>query len=338
MPDYVHQRAARALIRPRYPDAAMTLPSHVLETSLVTTLDPPLGSGPIIVATDGSAECDAAVNATWMLAGRTCADVEVVSVLSLMPLVPELAVLAPPPQEFWEEQWAAQRLAVRLQLERLLPATCDWKSTELSSEPGAAIAAHAHAQHARLLVMGRGRHSLSERIVADETVLRVLRLSDVPVFATDPRLVELPRRIVIATDFSAYSTYAARLALSIAAPGAMIYIAHVRPKPRFGGRATDRWQRSYAVALPEMFTSFRARLDVSPEMQVEPIVLEGLPGKSLVDFAEASAADLIVSATHGYGFMNRLMLGSVATDLLRHAPCSLLCVPGSAVSHVTESQ
>lgn len=316
----------------------MTLPTHMLETSPVATLDPPLGTGPIVVATDGSEECDAAVRAAWTLAGRTCADVEVVSVLSLMPLVPELAVLAPPPREFWDEQWAAQRAAVKLQLERLLPGTCDWRRTELRSEPGAAIAEYAHAEHARLLVMGRGRHSLAERIVADETVLRVLRLSDVPVFATDPRLTDLPRRIVIATDFSAYSVYAARLALSIAAPGAMIYIAHVRPKPRFRGRATELWERSYAMALPEMFANFSRRLEASPRMQVETIVLEGLPGKALVDFAEASAADLIVSATHGYGFLNRIMLGSVATDLLRHAPCSLLCVPGAAVSHVAESQ
>ena len=316
----------------------MTLPSHVLETSPVATQDPPLGTGPILVATDGSDECDAAVKAAWTLAGRTCADVEVVSVLSLMPLVPELAVLASPPQEFWEEQWAAQRAAVKLQLQRLLPGTCDWRRTELRSEPGSAIAEYAHAEHARLLVMGRGRHSLAERIVADETVLRVLRLSDVPVFATDPRLSDLPRRIVIATDFSGYSAYAARLALTIAAPDAIVYIAHVRPKPRFRGRATDRWERSYAMDIPEMFSSFIHLLEVSRQMQVETIVLEGLPGKALVDFAEASAADLIVSSTHGYGFLNRILLGSVATDLLRHAPCSLLCVPGSAVSHVPERQ
>ena len=56
----------------------MTLPSHVLETSPVATIDPPLGTGPIIVATDGSDERDAAVKAAWRRAGQTCADVEVV--------------------------------------------------------------------------------------------------------------------------------------------------------------------------------------------------------------------------------------------------------------------
>jgi nucleotide-binding universal stress UspA family protein len=51
-----------------------------------------------------------------------------------------------------------------------------------------------------------------------------------------------------------------------------------------------------------------------------------------VELAARAHADLVVSGTHGYGFFNRLILGSVATHLVRNAPCSLLAVPGSAVT------
>jgi hypothetical protein len=57
------------------------------------------------------------------------------------------------------------------------------------------------------------------------------------------------------------------------------------------------------------------------------------PGRAVAGYAAAAGADLVVSATHGHGFLTRLVLGSVAADLLRGAPCSFLCVPGSAASH-----
>jgi hypothetical protein len=49
-----------------------------------------------------------------------------------------------------------------------------------------------------------------------------------------------------------------------------------------------------------------------------------------VEHLRSHPADLVVSATHGYGFLRRMMLGSVTAELVRSAPCSVLCVPGSA--------
>ena len=62
----------------------------------------------------------------------------------------------------------------------------------------------------------------------------------------------------------------------------------------------------------------------------EVAAITGHPGPALAEFAESVQADLVVAGTHGYGFVDRLLLGSVCTSLLRHAQCSVLGVPNSA--------
>ncbi len=62
-------------------------------------------------------------------------------------------------------------------------------------------------------------------------------------------------------------------------------------------------------------------------MTVETITLRGDPSRELLGLAKASKADLIVCGTHGQGFISRMLLGSVATTLVRGSPCPLLVVP-----------
>ncbi len=61
-------------------------------------------------------------------------------------------------------------------------------------------------------------------------------------------------------------------------------------------------------------------LDISTE------ILDGAPARVIVEEAEKWSADLIVTGSHGYGFWNRAMLGSVSGAILHHAPCSVLVV------------
>lgn len=55
-------------------------------------------------------------------------------------------------------------------------------------------------------------------------------------------------------------------------------------------------------------------------------VLTGNPKKTIVDEAENWGADLIVTGSHGYGFLDRSLLGSVSDFIVHHAPCSVLIV------------
>jgi nucleotide-binding universal stress UspA family protein len=53
-------------------------------------------------------------------------------------------------------------------------------------------------------------------------------------------------------------------------------------------------------------------------------VLHGSPGRSIPWFAERLPAALIALATHGRSGLTRISLGSVASDVVRHAPCPVL--------------
>ena len=47
---------------------------------------------------------------------------------------------------------------------------------------------------------------------------------------------------------------------------------------------------------------------------------------AIVEEAEAWGADLIVVGSHGYGFVKRMLIGSVSDAVVRYAPCSVLVV------------
>jgi nucleotide-binding universal stress UspA family protein len=56
---------------------------------------------------------------------------------------------------------------------------------------------------------------------------------------------------------------------------------------------------------------------------LETKVLTGQARAAIVDEAEAWPADLIVVGAHGYTGLRRLLLGSVASFVVAHAPCSV---------------
>ncbi len=276
----------------------------------------PLPTGPIIVATDGTPDSDSAITGAQLLAARTRAPVRLVTVVE--PVIVygfEMGTVPVDPTAYGPRR-ALQRELVHDQLRRLLPSNTQTQVATLDGNVAQVLAREAHDRHARLLVLGRGRHGLVDRMMLGETVLRLLQITDVPVLAAESGISGLPQRIIIATDFSPYSVYAARVALSMADPGATILLAHAAPRGDHLEAELDRVRREIGAE----------------NMPVETVVLSGSPGRALVDFAARSNADLVVSGTHGYGFFNRLVLGSVATQLVRGAPCSVLIVPGSAAT------
>jgi nucleotide-binding universal stress UspA family protein len=310
----------------------MPIPALELEPVVAVRDGARLPAGPIVVATDGSEESDGALRMAWALAGRTGSDVQIVSVLEPLPAASEIAALVNA-DDFRTEQRESQLAAVKAQIARVVPAECSWPVELIEGASASTLARHVAARRAGVLVMGRGRHRLPALLVGGETVLRALRFGETPVFAVEPGSTGLPRRIVIATDFSAYSIHAARVALAISAPDALVYLVHVRPHARFAGPASARWEHRYAAAVPALLEDVRDQLHAGSDVQIETIVLSGAAAPAVIEFAETAAADLIVSGTHGYGFINRLVLGSMARELLRESSVSLLCVPGSAVAH-----
>ena len=52
--------------------------------------------------------------------------------------------------------------------------------------------------------------------------------------------------------------------------------------------------------------------------------VSGDPGTTIVRYAKENNADLIVIPSHGFHGVNRMVLGSVAERVLRHAECPVL--------------
>jgi nucleotide-binding universal stress UspA family protein len=60
--------------------------------------------------------------------------------------------------------------------------------------------------------------------------------------------------------------------------------------------------------------------------KVERVVPEGPVAEQIVEHAQKVGADLIALTTHGRSGLGRLVLGSVADAVVRHAPCPVLLV------------
>lgn len=61
-------------------------------------------------------------------------------------------------------------------------------------------------------------------------------------------------------------------------------------------------------------------------LAVETVVTRGDPRFAIVEEARTWKADLVVVGSHGRSGLSALFLGSVATHVVAHAPCSVLVV------------
>jgi nucleotide-binding universal stress UspA family protein len=272
-------------------------------------------TGPVLVASDASADADAAFPLAQVIAAHSKATVQVITVMQpfTMPLY----------------GIEARASAIRDQMTRLLPMDASWPVSVLNGEPVREIIEQARRTNARVLVVGRGRHGAVDRVLGGESVLRLLQLGDTPVFAVEGGMTRLPRCVVIATEFSVFSLYAAQVAMSMIAPDATVHLVNVGPP----FVAVDPILRSQAAGYREQamegFAVLHERLE-RDDVTFTDVLLEGNASDALLNYAKTADADVIVLATHGYGFLRRAVLGSVAAELVRRGVCSLLIVPGSA--------
>ena len=87
------------------------------------------------------------------------------------------------------------------------------------------------------------------------------------------------------------------------------------------------WQRQH-----ETIADAAARRLAASGHIGETMVPMGDPAHEITQIAAHHGADLIVVGTHGNTGLRRLLLGSVARNVLLHAPCSVLVVPLPPVS------
>ncbi len=279
--------------------------------------------GPLLVATDASESADDALRAAYLIAERTGQRVEVLAVHEPLPLLAPEVQFAESPTSLSDSR-AALRTRVLAQLART-KVDFRWPLEVVSGQPPVTIANAARQLGASLVIMGLGEHGLYERLLGDEMVLRVIRLGTVPVLAVAPGFLGLPTRVLAATDFSPSAARAVALAEKLVGPRGKITLAHVLSDDLDAAN----WMRSNAAfhgTIGRAFDLVTAGLRGS-DMVVEREILAGDPAKALLERGDQLQADLLVTGSHGHGFLTRLWLGSVSQRLVRGARCSVLVAP-----------
>jgi nucleotide-binding universal stress UspA family protein len=135
------------------------------------------------------------------------------------------------------------------------------------------------------------------------------------------------RTIVHATDFSECSEAAFRLACSVARDyGARLLVLHVLRPPTataYEAGAVLLEPEGYRDELWEKLHRLQPR---QPGVPVNHRLSEGDPAAEVLALARETGCDLIVVGTHGRTGLGRLLLGSVAEQVVRKAPCPVLTV------------
>lgn len=287
----------------------------------------PSPSGPLLVATDGSAAGETAFRAASTIAAKVMADVEVMVVVEPLPL------LVPDPSTVTEPLVASPALldAVRdkvlVALREIAPEQLKWRVEVDYGQPSGEIASKARARGVQLIVIGLVHHGIVDRILDGDTALEVVRHSPAPVMLAAPNWKSLPVRALFAVDFSAQSMDAARAGLRFLADDCAIVLAHVGPLATvFDG--VGMLEEEYEAAAMTELGKFAVALGAPGSMRVEKVTLRGRAPGALLRLADKIDADLIVAGTRGAGLIKRLLVGSVATRLMRHSTRSLLIVPG----------
>jgi nucleotide-binding universal stress UspA family protein len=138
--------------------------------------------------------------------------------------------------------------------------------------------------------------------------------------------------ILVARDFSSVSDRALRHALDLAArTGATLHLLHAdvlhevetrsdeRPAPGDGVDAFRERLKSDGTAAPEA-------LDAVPVQEVTR--RDVAPAPALLNYADEEGIDLIAMGTHGRRGPSRILLGSVAEEVVRRAQQPVLTVRG----------
>ena len=136
----------------------------------------------------------------------------------------------------------------------------------------------------------------------------------------------MAKKILVPTDFSTTTQAAMNLATSLARDsGAALVILHVEEPPMaYGGG-----EFYYGIQEPDQEELMRMLHEVVPADPAVPYVhrsVTGDPAHAIVRIAEEEDVDMIVMTSHGRTGLTRLLMGSVAEVVVRHAKCPVLTV------------
>jgi general secretion pathway protein E len=131
-------------------------------------------------------------------------------------------------------------------------------------------------------------------------------------------------KILFPTDYSDCSSEALRYALTLAGEsGGSLLILHV-VEPMSPYLVPETGEPTANSHRDDFFAQLKGLLSERTPVPYEERTIIGAPVASIVHVAESEHVDLIVMGTTGRTGVKRLLLGSVAEEVVRRAPCPVL--------------
>lgn len=180
-------------------------------------------------------------------------------------------------------------------------------------------------QRPGMVILGGKHHTTLERWLGGSTSLHVLRVAEVPVLIT-AGTPQAFRRVLVAADLSTAAGPTLGLAERFAKlVGAQLRVLSVfEPLPNLSGIPPLDPTEYFALARETL------ERDIWPLVRtpgVEKIVRHGTVVDTVLREAADWGADVVVVGSHGKGWAQRVLLGSVTESLVNQLPTSLLVAP-----------
>lgn len=291
----------------------------------------------ILAATDLSPAADLALDRAIGLA-RHCGATLTVAIIDIPLEVPALARTGAP-STFGEldrsiNAYVDEQLAERVR--RAGAAGVTASSLRRGGKAADALGDLAEELDVDLLVVGSEGHTGVKRLVLGSVAEHVAHRAPRPVLIARGPGGGAFGKVLVATDFAAPAAAALVVARAIATPGAAVEALHAWHYPAGGWGLAALGEQSHAMS------ALRDALTRGPQERGDALAAaEQLAGRSLrfslrhgaaadvvTDEATAGGFDLVAVGTFGGSGVRRLFLGSVAGQIMRHAPCSVLVTHG----------
>jgi len=294
----------------------------------------------IVCATDLSQPADEAIRQAATLAAQTSARLIVLHAVSAFDTGTVL-LTGLPGVSLVDRDAAKARLlaAIEAQIKRATVAPPTASTIEREVLPGerpayATIVEFADAVGADLIVVGSKGATGLRRMLLGSVAEAVVRHAACQVLVARPS--PPGGRVLVATDLSDPSLVAVVAADAEARRrGGGLTAVHCLDLPAqlmaFGGGvavppAPPELPESAAARTADAERRLRSALAVVGVAHADAVAHPGPAAPAITALAEQLAVELVVVATHGRTGFSRLLMGSVAESIVRHAPCSVLAV------------
>ena len=272
----------------------------------------------IVVGVDGSPESASAASVAWMLARAADVPCRLVHAANDVSASLAMAGTGVVTEALQLAALAGARGELRASLPDCVPSAVVDAMVASTGATADVLEAVVDETDAAMLVLGGKHHSRLGRWLGGSTVQEMARRLPVPLLVTAGELSIHPRVMVaVGASYAALPTIHQAVAFARLL-GSPLHALHVIDPPTAIAELPRDWSRE--IVERDLWPTI-------PLVERGKIIREGVPFNTIVDEAAAWRADVIVVGSHGKGWVDRWLIGSVTEDLLNNLPCAVLVVP-----------